>query len=168
MLECVQGEGGVWPATSAYLKAVEAAVHERGMLLIVDEVQTGFFRNGAPFCFQLAGIEPDIVSMAKGIADGFPMGAVAAKAEVADLMRPGDHGSTFGGNPLAAACARATVEALVSEGIGEHVISVGAHLRAALEALPHVVEVRGHGLMLGAQRRRDVPYGRSPARFLRP
>ena len=161
MLECVQGEGGVWPATSAYLKAVEAAVHERGMLLIVDEVQTGFFRNGAPFCFQLAGIEPDIVSMAKGIADGFPMGAVAAKAEVADLMRPG-------GNPLAAACARATVEALVSEGIGEHVISVGAHLRAALEALPHVVEVRGHGLMLGAQRRRDVPYGRSPARFLRP
>ena len=155
MLECVQGEGGVWPASFDYLRFVAAKCKKRGVLLVIDEVQTGFFRCGAPFCYQLAGIEPDVVSLAKGIADGFPMGAVAAKAEVADLMGPGDHGSTFGGNALAAAAGRATVEALVSQGVGEHVIACGAHLRQRLKALPHVTEVRGHGLMLGAQL--DVP-----------
>lgn len=151
MLECVQGEGGVWPCTFDYLRDVRALCDELDLMLIVDEVQTGFFRCGAPFSFQLAGIEPDIVSMAKGIADGFPMGAVAARSEVADLMAPGDHGSTFGGNALAAAAGRATVDALVSEHVGAHVIEVGAHLAARLAALPHVVEVRGHGLMRGAQ-----------------
>ena len=155
MLECVQGEGGVWPASFDYLRFVAAECKKRGVLLMIDEVQTGFFRCGAPFCYQLAGIEPDVVSLAKGIADGFPMGAVAAKAEVADLMGPGDHGSTFGGNALAAAAGRATVEALVSQGVGEHVIACGAHMRQRLKALPHVTEVRGHGLMLGAQL--DVP-----------
>ena len=155
MLECVQGEGGVWPANFDYLRFVAAECKKRGVLLVIDEVQTGFFRCGAPFCYQLAGIEPDVVSLAKGIADGFPMGAVAAKVEVADLMGPGDHGSTFGGNALAAAAGRATVEALVSQKMGEHVIACGAHLRQRLEALPHVTEVRGHGLMLGAQL--DVP-----------
>lgn len=151
MLECVQGEGGVWPATFDYLRGVAELCRKHGLLLVIDEVQTGFFRCGAPFSYQLAGIEPDVVSLAKGIADGFPMGAVAARAEVADLMGPGDHGSTFGGNALAAAAGRATVETLVSENIGEHVIATGAHLRRRLEALPHVTEVRGHGLMLGAQ-----------------
>ena len=155
MLECVQGEGGVWPADYDYLRFVSAECKKRGVLLVIDEVQTGFFRCGAPFSYQLAGIEPDVVSMAKGIADGFPMGAVSATAEVADLMGPGDHGSTFGGNALAAAAGRATVEALVSQKVGEHVITCGAHLRQRLEALPHVTEVRGHGLMLGAQL--DVP-----------
>ena len=155
MLECVQGEGGVWPATFDYLRAVRELCSKHGLALIIDEVQTGFFRCGAPFSYQLAGIEPDIVSMAKGIADGFPMGAVAARAEMADLMVPGDHGSTFGGNALAMAAGRATVEALVEEGIGEHVISCGAHLAERLAALPHVTEVRGHGLMRGAQL--DVP-----------
>lgn len=155
MLECVQGEGGVWPASLDYLRAVRALCDERGLVLVIDEVQTGFFRCGAPFSYQLAGIEPDVVSMAKGIADGFPTGAVAARAELADLMVPGDHGSTFGGNPLAVAAGRATVEALVEEGIGEHVIACGERLRTRLAALPHVVEVRGHGLMRGAQL--DVP-----------
>lgn len=155
MLECVQGEGGVWPADGDYLRFVSAECESRKILLIIDEVQTGFFRCGAPFCYQLAGIEPDVVSLAKGIADGFPMGAVAAKAGVADLMGPGDHGSTFGGNALAAAVGRATVEALVSQGMGEHVIACGARLRRHLEALPHVTEVRGRGLLLGAQL--DVP-----------
>jgi len=155
MLECVQGEGGVWPATMDYLRFVRDLCDEHGLAFIVDEVQTGFFRCGAPFAFQLAGIEPDIVSMAKGIADGFPTGAVAARASFADLMVPGDHGSTFGGNALAAAAARATVETMLSEGIGEHVITVGAHLAECLAALPHVTEVRGHGLMRGMQL--DVP-----------
>lgn len=155
MLECVQGEGGVWPATMEYLRFVRDLCTKRGLVLIIDEVQTGFFRCGAPFSYQLAGIEPDVVSMAKGIACGFPMGAVAARAELADLMVPGDHGSTFGGNALAAAAGRATVQAMLDEGIGEHVIATGAHLAERLAGLPHVVEVRGHGLMRGAQL--DVP-----------
>lgn len=155
MLECVQGEGGVWPATAEYLRQVRALCDEYRLALIIDEVQTGFFRCGSPFSFQLAGIEPDIVSMAKGIADGFPTGAVAARAALADLMNPGDHGSTFGGNALAMAAARATVETMIDERIGEHVIETGAHMRERLAALPHVTEVRGHGLMLGAQF--DVP-----------
>ena len=155
MLECVQGEGGVWPADYDYLRGVAEACEKRGLLLVVDEVQTGFFRCGAPFSYQLAGIEPDVVSMAKGIGGGFPMGAVAAKGEAADLLQPGDHGSTFGGNALAAAAGRATVETLVGEKIGEHVISCGEHLAERLAAMPHVTEVRGHGLMRGAQL--DVP-----------
>lgn len=151
MLECVQGEGGVWPASFDYLRGVRELCDKHGLALIIDEVQTGFFRCGAPFAFQLAGIEPDIVSMAKGIADGFPTGAVAARASIADLMAPGDHGSTFGGNALAMAAARATLEVMKSDRIGEHVIQTGNHLRERLLALPHVSEVRGHGLMRGAQ-----------------
>ncbi len=151
LLECVQGEGGVWNADYDFLRAVRALCDEKGILLMVDEVQTGFFRCGSPFCYQRSGIEPDVVSMAKGIADGFPMGAVSAKAEVADLMGPGDHGSTFGGNALACAAGRATVELLVSEGMGEHVLEVGRQLRRRLAAMDHVVEVRGHGLMRAAQ-----------------
>lgn len=159
MLECVQGEGGVWPADPEYLQGVSRLCEERGLVLIVDEVQTGVFRCGAPFSYQLAGIVPDIVSMAKGIAGGFPMGAFSAHGEVADLLGPGDHGSTFGGNPLACAVGRATMETLVAEGIGEHVIEVGAQLAERLAALPHVTEVRGRGLMRGAQL--DVPMARS-------
>ena len=151
VLECVQGEGGVWPATFEYLRFVRELCTQKGLALIIDEVQTGFFRCGAPFAFQLAGIEPDIVSMAKGIADGFPMGAVAARTELADLMVPGDHGSTFGGNALASAAGRATIQTMLDEKIGEHVITAGEHLAERLAALPHVVEVRGHGLMRGAQ-----------------
>ena len=151
MLECVQGEGGVWNANYDYLRDVRDLCTEKGILLICDEVQTGFYRCGSPFCFQRSEIEPDVVSMAKGIADGFPMGAVAARAKVADLMGPGDHGSTFGGNPLASAAGLACVSALADLGIGEHVLSVGRHLRHRLTAMDHVVDVRGHGLMRGAE-----------------
>lgn len=155
MLECVQGEGGVWNADYDYLRDVRDLCSDKHILLICDEVQTGFFRCGSPFCYQRSGIEPDIVSMAKGIADGFPMGAVAARNNVADLMGPGDHGSTFGGNALACAAGRKTVELLVENDMGEHVLSVGRHLRHRLTAMHHVVDVRGHGLMRGAQL--DVP-----------
>ena len=155
LLECIQGEGGVWPADLSYLRAVRDLCDELGLLLLVDEVQTGFFRTGAPFAYQRAGIEPDVVSMAKGIAGGFPTAAVAARAEVADLMAPGDHGSTFGGNPLAAAVGRACVGTLVSEDMGAHVREVGDRLARRLADLPHVAEVRGAGLMRGAQL--DVP-----------
>lgn len=151
MLECIQGEGGVWPATPEYLQGVRRICDENDILLIIDEVQTGFFRTGAPFAYQLAGIEPDVVSMAKGIGGGFPMGAFAARGEYAKLLKAGDHGSTFGGAPLAAAVGRATVETLVEEGIGEHVIWTGTYLAQKLATLPHVTEVRGAGLMRGAQ-----------------
>jgi acetylornithine/N-succinyldiaminopimelate aminotransferase len=156
MLECIQGEGGIWPATANYLHEVRKICDAHRLVLIIDEVQTGFFRTGAPFSFQLSGIEPDVVSLAKGIADGFPMGAVCARAEMADLLGPGDHGSTFGGNALAVAAGRATVETLVSQKIGEHVISVGHHLAAELSNLPYVSEVRGAGLMRGAQLDRPI------------
>lgn len=155
MLECVQGEGGVWNANYDYLRDVRELCTEKGLLLICDEVQTGFYRCGSPFCYQRSGIEPDVVAMAKGIAAGFPMGAVAARAEVADLLAPGDHGSTFGGNALASAVGLACVRTLMDEQMGEHVLSVGRHLRHRLTAMEHVVEVRGHGLMRGAQL--DVP-----------
>lgn len=155
MLECVQGESGVWPVTKEYLQGVSRLCHERGLLLMVDEVQAGIFRCGAPFAYQLFDVVPDIVSMAKGIGGGFPMGAFAARDEVAALFGPGDHGSTFGGNALAAAAGRAAIETLVSEHVGEHVIVTGAHLAQALETLPHVSEVRGRGLMRAAQL--DVP-----------
>ena len=136
-------------------QGLELRHDEKGLALVIDEVQTGFFRCGAPFSFQLAGIEADIVSMAKGIASGFPMGAVAARAELADLMVPGDHVSTFGGNALAAAAGLACVRELQERDMGEHVIATGAHLAEKLAALPHVIEVRGRGLMRGAQF--DVP-----------
>ena len=155
MLECVQGEGGVWPADLDYLRAVRDLCDEKRLALIIDEVQTGFFRCGAPFSYQLAGIEPDVVSMAKGIASGFPMGAVAARDAFAALLVPGDHGSTFGGNALAAAAGLATVTELVERDMGEHVIATGAYLAARLAELPHVTEVRGRGLMRGIQL--DVP-----------
>lgn len=155
MLECVQGEGGVHPADLAYLRGVERLCRESGALLVIDEVQTGFYRTGAPFSFQLAGIVPDVVSMAKGIAAGFPMGACAARGEAGELLGPGDHGSTFGGNALACAVGRTTVETLRSEGMGEHVIEAGAHLAERLGELPHVAEVRGRGLLQGVEL--DVP-----------
>ncbi|MGI6755701.1 MAG: acetylornithine/succinylornithine family transaminase [Atopobiaceae bacterium] len=151
MLECIQGESGVYPATETYLKAVRELCDSLGLLLIIDEVQTGFFRCGAPFCYQLSGIEPDVVSMAKGIGSGFPMGAVAAKSEVADLMQPGDHGSTFGGNPLAAAAGLAAVTVLEEEHLGNNAIATGSHLARRLADLPHVKEVRGAGLMRAAE-----------------
>ena len=155
MLECIQGEGGVWPADLDYLREAARICRENGMLLLVDEVQTGFFRTGAPFAFQRAGIVPDIVSMAKGIAGGFPMGAFAAHGEVAELLVPGDHGSTFGGNALASAVGLAAVRTMREENIGKHVRKVGKRLAKRLAQLPHVVEVRGAGLMRGAQF--DVP-----------
>ena len=149
MLECIQGESGVWPCTREYLQAVRELTAERDMLLVVDEVQTGFARTGEYFAYQLYGVKPDIVSMAKGIADGIPMGAFAARAEVAELMQPGMHGSTFGGSNIACAAADATTALMCEPGFLEHVRAVGERLRAGLSALDFVSEVRGAGLMVG-------------------
>lgn len=149
MLEPIQGESGVWPCTREYLQAARKLTFENNMLLIFDEVQTGFCRTGDYFAFQTFGVEPDIVSMAKGIADGVPMGAFAAKEGVAAVMKPGMHGSTFGGSNLACAASDATTQVMCEPGFLEHVREVGAYLREQLASLPFVVEVRGEGLMVG-------------------
>ena len=156
MLECIQGESGVWPCSQEYLCAVRRLTKERGMLLILDEVQTGFCRTGEYFAFQAYGVEPDIVSMAKGIAGGFPMGAFAAKEELACLLGPGMHGSTFGGSNIACAAADATTALMCEPGFLEHVRKTGAYLREGLSKLPCVVEVRGAGLMAGISLERPV------------
>lgn len=148
MVEPIQGESGVHPLSEEFMQAALELAHEAGALLICDEVQCGIYRTGTPFAFQQAGVVPDIVSMAKGIAGGFPMGACAARDEVAAVFEPGLHGSTFGGSNLAVAAAHATLTTLVDEGVPANVVQVGAHFQEGLRGLPSVTEVRGAGLML--------------------
>ena len=151
MLECVQGEGGVYPCDREYLRAVREFTLENDILLILDEVQTGIFRTGMPFAFQNFDIVPDIVSIAKGMGGGVPIGAFCARESIASFLEPGEHGSTFGGNPLVCAASLAVLETMDEIDIGAHVREVGAYLAQRLETLPHVKEVRGMGLMLAAE-----------------
>ena len=152
LVECVQGESGVHPCTAEFLQAVRRLTEQVGALFMCDEVQCGMFRCGThPFAYQHFGVLPDVVTIAKGVASGMPMGACAARASVAQAFEPGDHGSTFGGSNLAIACARATLATIEEEGIAENVTRVGEHLRAGLEELPGGVEVRGLGLMRAAE-----------------
>ncbi len=146
MLECVQGESGVHPCTLEFLQAVRRLTENAGALMICDEVQTGIYRCGTPFAFQHFGVTPDVVTMAKGIAGGIPMGACAAPNHVAQAYQPGDHGSTFGGSNIAIAAARATLQEL-ENGYSDHVNAVGDYMREKLATLPKAVEVRGIGLM---------------------
>lgn len=156
MFECIQGESGVHPCTPEFLQAAQRLAHENGALLICDEVQTGVYRTGKPFSFQNFGITPDIVSIAKGIAGGFPMGMCAARADVADAFQPGDHGSTFGGSNLAIAAAYATLATLDEENILENVQQTGAYLRERLGAWNAATEVRGMGLMVACDLREGI------------
>ena len=153
MVEPIQGESGVHPCTAEFLQGVQRLCREHGALVIADEVQTGIYRTGKPFGFQNFGIVPDIVSMAKGIASGFPTGACAAKKEVACAFEAGDHGTTFGGSNLAVAAAYATLSTLGEPGTLERIDAVGTYLRDRLRAIPGVENVRGFGLMVGC----DVP-----------
>lgn len=149
MVECVQGESGVHPCTAEFLAAVRRLTAECGALFMCDEIQCGMYRCGThPFGFQHFGITPDVVTIAKGIASGFPMGMCAARAQVAASFDPGDHGSTFGGSCLAVAAAEATVRALAAEDAAGNAERTGAYLREKLTALPQVEEVRGLGLMV--------------------
>lgn len=147
ILEVVQGESGVHPCSQEYLEAVRRLTSEHKALMICDEVQCGMYRCGVPFAFQHYGITPDIVAMAKGIAGGVPMGACAARAEVASAFEPGDHGTTFGGSCLAIAAANCVLGQLGQAGEVERIEAAGEHLAERLAALPHVKEVRGLGLM---------------------
>ena len=151
MLECVQGESGVHPWDPDTLFEVAQFARKIGMLIIVDEVQSGFYRCGEfPFAFQNMGITPDIITMAKGIASGFPMGACAARIEVAEAFEPGDHGSTFGGSNLAMAAAHATLATLSRGHFDEDVQELGDYFAEGLDKIDGITEVRGMGLMIGA------------------
>lgn len=151
LLEPVQGEGGVNPATSEYFQGVRALCDERGLLLIADEIQTGLGRTGEWFGCDHFGVRADVVTVAKALGNGFPVGACWARADVADVFEPGDHGTTFGGQPLAAAAARATLDALVAEDAPTRARRAGAQLADALLGLDGVGSVRGMGLLLGAE-----------------
>jgi predicted acetylornithine/succinylornithine family transaminase len=151
LLEPVQGEGGVNPASAAYLTEVRRICDERDLLLIVDEIQTGLGRTGRWFGFEHAGIRPDVVTLAKALGNGAPIGACWARADVADAFKPGDHGSTFGGQPLAASAARATLRVMEAEDVPARATAAGHRLRTALESLKGVSQVRGLGLLLAAE-----------------
>ena len=155
ILEVVQGESGVHPCSQEYMEAVRRLTSENKALMICDEVQCGIYRTGKPFGFQNYDVVPDIVSIAKGVASGFPCGMCAARGEVAAAFKPGDHGSTFGGSNLAVAAAEATLSEIQKENLAENAIEVGAYLREQLSALPQVTEVRGMGLMLAADLAED-------------
>jgi len=151
LLEPVQGEGGVNPATAEYFAGVRALCDERHLLFMVDEIQTGLGRTGDWFAHQGLGVRPDVVTMAKALGNGMPIGACWARAEVADAFRPGDHGTTYGGQPLATAAARATLAVMEAEDVPTRARVAGARLRRDLVALPGVRSVRGRGLLLAME-----------------
>ena len=151
IIETVQGEGGVVPADPEYLRGIRRVCDERGMLLIIDEVQTGFARTGRWFGFQHAGVRPDVVTMAKAMGNGFPVGAVWARTDVAAAFQPGDHGSTYSGTAIATAVVRTVIEEMRRLDAPALAETKGASLRAKLEAIPQVRSVRGQGLLLAAE-----------------
>ncbi|WP_126428699.1 acetylornithine transaminase [Brevibacillus marinus] len=156
LLELVQGEGGVTPADPAWVRALEQLCAKTGVLLIIDEVQTGIGRTGTWFAYQQYGIKPDIVSLAKGLGSGFPVGAILAREEVGEAFSPGTHGSTFGGNPLAMAAGLATIEVIEQERLLERVNELSRYLLSRLERIKQahpakVADVRGKGLLLGVE-----------------
>ena len=155
ILEPIQGETGVIPAPSGFLVKVRQLCDEYGLLLIVDEVQTGVGRTGDFFAFQSAGILPDVITMAKGLGAGLPIGATIVRGAAKDLLTPGSHGTTFGGNPVACAAANAVLDTIDAAFISE-VRNKGERLAERVAALPGVVEVRGRGLMLGVVLERPV------------
>jgi predicted acetylornithine/succinylornithine family transaminase len=156
LLEPLQGEGGVNELSPGFLTAVRRLCDERGALVMLDEIQTGLGRTGRWFGFQHEGIVPDVVTMAKALGNGMPIGACWARAEVAQAFRPGDHGTTFGGQPLAAAAARATLTVMEEADVPALAVAAGAQLRAGLVGLPGVAAVRGQGLLLAAELERPA------------
>jgi len=151
LLEPVQGEGGVNPATAEYFQGVERLCRERGILFMVDEVQTGLGRTGRWFGFQHFGVSPDVISMAKALGNGMPIGACWAKAEVAASFKPGDHATTYGGQPLATAAARSVLETLQAIDAPSLATQRGEQLTKAAMALPDVAGVRGLGMLLAIE-----------------
>jgi predicted acetylornithine/succinylornithine family transaminase len=150
LVEPILGEAGVVVPSSDYLVGLRQLCTDRNILLMVDEVQTGLGRTGRWFGFHHLGVEPDVVTMAKALGNGMPVGACWARAEVAAAFVPGDHGSTFGGQPLAMSAARATLAVMEAEDVPARARAAGARLKARLQELPGVASVRGEGLLLAA------------------
>ena len=159
MLEPLQGEGGVNLPDEGYLTAVRAWCDQKGILLILDEIQTGLGRTGTLFAYEQHGIEPDIMTLAKGLASGLPIGVILAK-ERASVFTPGEHGSTFGGNPLACAAGYATLKFIIEKDIAGNARRVGEHLASGLGTLkdkfPFITDVRGRGLLVAMEFNRDI------------
>lgn len=153
MVEPVQGEGGVYAATPQFLQGLRSLCDEHGLLLIFDEVQCGMGRTGRLFAYEHYGVEPDILTLAKGLGGGLPIGVTAAKGEAADTLVPGDHASTFGGNPVACAAAGAVLKVLLGDGFLADVARKGEYFMEKLRQLdyPGMVDVRGKGLMVGLE-----------------
>ncbi|MGH8989270.1 MAG: aspartate aminotransferase family protein [Acidimicrobiales bacterium] len=151
LVEPIQGEGGVVVPSSDYLAGLRRMCTERGVLLVCDEVQTGLGRTGRWFAFQAQHLRPDVVTMAKALGNGVPVGACWASAEVAAAFGPGDHATTFGGQPLAMSAVRATLAVMEREDVCARARRAGARLAGGLRRLPGVVEVRGEGLLVAAQ-----------------
>ena len=150
-IEPVLGEGGVHPAPAGFLQAAREIATKTGALLVLDEVQTGLGRLGTWFAFQQAGITPDVITLAKGLGGGLPLGACIGVGAAADLMKPGHHGTTFGGNPVCCAAGLAVLRTIAADGLLENAAALGKEIVAGVEALDHplVSEVRGSGLLLG-------------------
>jgi acetylornithine/N-succinyldiaminopimelate aminotransferase len=157
-VEPVLGEGGVVPAPDGYLAAAREITSRHGALLVVDEVQTGLGRLGTWFAFQQAGITPDVITLAKGLGGGLPLGAVVGVGAVGDLLRPGQHGTTFGGNPVCCAAGLAVLRTIATERLHEHAAVIGKEIVRGIEDLHHplVSGVRGAGLLLGITLREPV------------
>jgi acetylornithine/N-succinyldiaminopimelate aminotransferase len=159
MVEPIQGEGGVNCPSEGYLKALREICDEKGLLLIFDEVQVGMGRTGKLFAYEHDGVEPDILTLAKSLAGGVPIGALLIRKGVADSFKPGDHASTFGGNPLATAAGVAALTTILEEGMLEYCQKMGDYFISELEAIKKkfsfVKEVRGKGLILGMELKRD-------------
>ncbi|MGF1643682.1 MAG: acetylornithine transaminase [Thiotrichales bacterium] len=155
LVEPVQGEGGIRIPSTDYLPGLRQLCDDRGWLLMLDEVQTGVGRTGEWFAFQHTGVKPDVMALAKGLGGGFPIGACVARGAAAETFAPGNHGSTFGGNPLACAAATAVLESITTEDLRGNAARIGNYLytglNEALGSLAGVVAVRGHGLMLGVE-----------------
>ena len=153
--EAIQGEGGIHPMDATYMQELRTLCDERDWLMMIDEVQCGMGRTGKWFAHQWAGILPDVMPLAKGLGSGVPVGAVVAGPKAANIFQPGNHGSTFGGNPLSMRAGVETIRIMEEENLLENAAQVGAYLKSALERdlgqLPGVKEVRGRGLMLGIE-----------------
>ena len=151
MVEPIQGEGGVHPASMEFMTGLRKFCDEKGMLLLIDEVQTGWCRTGKPMAYMHYGIKPDIVSMAKALGGGMPIGAICATKEVAKAFTPGSHGTTFGGSPVCCAAALAEVNELLDRDLAGNAEKMGEYFKKKLCARPHVKEVRGKGLLIGVE-----------------
>lgn len=151
MIEPVQGEGGVYPATKEFITGLRELCDRKNMLLLFDEVQTGWGRTGSLMGFMEYGVKPDVVSMAKAMGGGMPIGAMCTSAKLMNTFGPGAHGTTFGGNPVCCSAAYAEITDIIESKLSENAATVGAYFREELSKLPHVKEVRGLGFLTGVE-----------------